>query len=273
MPAVAERVTTILAREDLVVGCLSEVQSAACTLDRHGFVGKPDWSELRCPTAPEFQIKPSLFHTLILERLRLPLQVTEAHCECARLDRCGKHRAACGRSGRLRSRATATETRARYDVTPSCERLTSPSQLPMKGKLKFLLLGRRPAHSGFIWRSHQTLPPSTVQPFSEHGVRDKETKYWELLHENRCQLDWRAPSVPQTATRRSTARQFRCPQQSGGSPSLARSAFLAWHRRWSRMISISCGRAFASSLVSFIAESLQGIDGGIPHFADLFGEM
>ena len=45
--AVAERVATMLAREDLVVGCLSEVQSAARTLDRHGFVGMPDWLELR----------------------------------------------------------------------------------------------------------------------------------------------------------------------------------------------------------------------------------
>ena len=188
MPAVAERVTTILAREDLVVGCLNEVQSAARTLDRHGFAGKPDlgrvcvWASdlhlyfsepgewphgwqyyassasdthyretvvltqscaadqahLRfylgggsgevfcgCPTGPEFQIQPSLFRTLILERLRLPPLVAEAHCECgARLDRCGRHRAACGRSGRLRSRATATEKTLvrRYDVTPSCER-------------------------------------------------------------------------------------------------------------------------------------------------------
>ena len=170
MPAVAERVTTILAREYLVVGCFNEVQSAARTLDRHGFVGRPNWSELRlgvrpppyfsepgewphgwqyyassasdthyretvvltqssaanqahlrshsrsgkvfcgCPTAPEFQIQPSWFRTVILERLRLPLLVAEAHCECgARLDRCGIHRAACGRSGRLRSRTTATE--------------------------------------------------------------------------------------------------------------------------------------------------------------------
>ena len=32
MPAVAERVTTILAREDLVVGCLSEVQGQRALL-------------------------------------------------------------------------------------------------------------------------------------------------------------------------------------------------------------------------------------------------
>ena len=52
MPAVAERVTTILARENLVVGCLREVQSAARALDRHGFVGRPDWSELRLGVRP-----------------------------------------------------------------------------------------------------------------------------------------------------------------------------------------------------------------------------
>ena len=39
MPAVAERVTTTLAREDLVVGCLSEVQ-AARTLDMVSLTGQ-----------------------------------------------------------------------------------------------------------------------------------------------------------------------------------------------------------------------------------------
>ena len=43
-------------------------------------------------------------------RLRLPLQVAEAVCECgADLDREGRHRAACARSGRLKTRALAPE--------------------------------------------------------------------------------------------------------------------------------------------------------------------
>ena len=59
-------------------------------------------------TSPKFQIQPSLFPTIVLERLRLPMQITEAVCECGvGLDRCGRHRAACPRSGRLRSRAVA----------------------------------------------------------------------------------------------------------------------------------------------------------------------
>ena len=55
-----------------------------------------------CPTCPEFTIPSHLFRTLILERLCLPLQMTEAHCEgChAQLDTLGRHRASCARSGR-----------------------------------------------------------------------------------------------------------------------------------------------------------------------------
>ena len=54
-----------------------------------------------CPSKPEFRIEAELFRTIILERLRLPLQVSEARCECgAILDR---------RSGRLKTGALAPE--------------------------------------------------------------------------------------------------------------------------------------------------------------------
>ena len=47
---------------------------------------------------------------MVLERLRLPKLVVEAHCECGVvLDVHGRHRAACARSGRLRSRAVGPE--------------------------------------------------------------------------------------------------------------------------------------------------------------------
>ena len=59
---------------------------------------------------PEYRIEAGLFRTLILERLRLPLQVTEKVCECGTmLDSTGRHRAACNRSGRLKKRALALE--------------------------------------------------------------------------------------------------------------------------------------------------------------------
>ena len=53
-----------------------------------------------CPTKPEFRIAPDLFRTLILERLRLPLLVCEARCECGLL---------VDGHGRLCSRASAPE--------------------------------------------------------------------------------------------------------------------------------------------------------------------
>ena len=59
-----------------------------------------------CPTQLEFRINPDLFRVLILERLRVPLPVTEARCECGAVLDC---RAACPQSGRLRTRALAPE--------------------------------------------------------------------------------------------------------------------------------------------------------------------
>ena len=62
------------------------------------------------PTAPEYVIRPHLL-VLLLERLRLPLPITEATCGgCgAPLDPRGIHRAACTRSGRVRKRAAPVE--------------------------------------------------------------------------------------------------------------------------------------------------------------------
>ena len=72
----------------------------------------PGASDLLCvsPTAPEFRLEPHLFRTLVLERLRLPLDVTESRCECGnRVGALGRHRGACPRSGRLRARAVGPE--------------------------------------------------------------------------------------------------------------------------------------------------------------------
>ena len=69
----------------------------------------------RSPTGPEFQVQPMHFRTLVLERLRLPLLLTEARCECGgQNDIFGRHRAACPHSGRLKRR--------RGDVGPSVPR-------------------------------------------------------------------------------------------------------------------------------------------------------
>ena len=63
------------------------------------------------PTAPEYTVPPHLFRVLLLERLGLPLPVTEARCTGCHepLDPRGRHLATCPRTGRLRKRATPTE--------------------------------------------------------------------------------------------------------------------------------------------------------------------
>ena len=62
------------------------------------------------PTSTEFKVEPQLLRTLILERLRFPLNATDARCECgAPLDVLGRHRTARPRSGRLWVRAAGPE--------------------------------------------------------------------------------------------------------------------------------------------------------------------
>ena len=54
-------------------------------------------SEVFCgaPTSPKFTLVPSIFRTALLERLRLPLDVTDVTCTCGgRLDSLGRHRGA-----------------------------------------------------------------------------------------------------------------------------------------------------------------------------------
>ena len=52
------------------------------------------------------------------------------------------------------------------------------------------------------------------------------------------------------------------------------SAKLAWRRRWLRLLSVSCARSFASSLVALptALHALGGADGCAPDLADLFAE-
>ena len=72
------------------------------------------------PTKPEFTMAPSIFRTVVSERLRLHLSVTKATCACGRhLDSLGRHRAACPHSGKLRARAFGPEKTGGSDLQGS----------------------------------------------------------------------------------------------------------------------------------------------------------
>ena len=101
--------------------------------------------------------------------------------------------------------------------------------------------------------------------------RDKETKYAELVDGARCHLvvvaietggRWSDESM-NFISDLASVRSRDAPQ------ALQRQAFLAWRRRWTRMLAVSCCRAFSSSLIS-AGVALDGVDGITPDLADLF---
>ena len=109
-----------------------------------------------------------------------------------------------------------------------------------------------------------------------HRAReDKETKYVELLQVKRCHLV--VVGVDTGGRWSSEAATFADHLASGRVrevPSVLRkSEHLAKRQRWMRMLAVSCGLAFAASLVSERCDTWRGTDGPKPNLADLFGEV
>ena len=99
---------------------------------------------------------------------------------------------------------------------------------------------------------------------------EKERKYVELLDADRCRL---VVIAMETATKLWLPWTHLPPPAPGKAPAvLRRSVHLSWRRRWSRMLPVSCARAFAASLVALPASALPGTDGATPDLADLFTE-
>ena len=161
-------------------------------------------------TGPEFKLAPDLFRTLVLERMRLPLPMSEAHCECGLpLDVQGRHRAACPRSGRLKSRAQAPErtlarvcreagATVRFDAmsrdmniavaaTDFCAIEVLASGLPLHHGVQMAVdITIRCAHTA---ESRACPNAATMNGAVLQAARaQKATKYAELLHGDRCRL-------------------------------------------------------------------------------------
>ena len=223
------------------------------------------------PTHHEFEVQPGLFRTLILERLRLPLHVTDAQCECgSTLDRMGRHRAACARSGRLKMRALPTErtlarvcreagATVRRDVKLRDMNISVQSR--DERAIEVLAMGL-PIQQGAQLAVDITLRSAlttTGEPCPNGATTNgaalqlarhlKEAKYWELLEGDRCRLvvigvetgGRFSPEAVNFVGALAAAKARDSP------PVLRRSAHLAWRRRWMRMLAVSCGRSFAAS--------------------------
>ena len=155
---------------------------------------------------PKFKAEPHHFRTLVLERMRLPLHVTEAKCECgADLDRLGRHRAACPRSGRLSTRAFGTRKDTGQDSPGGGSHCVMQWQAEghghrsvctgREGKIEVLALGL-PLHHGAQLTVDVTLrcaltangeahPNAAAEDIAvcSRARVDKEHKYTELVQE------------------------------------------------------------------------------------------
>ena len=147
------------------------------------------------------------FRTLSLERLRLPLLLTEARCECGgQNDIFGRHRAACPHSGRLERRAVPTERTLAREAGATVTRNVKPRDmnvqvsatdereievvaagLPIHHGAQLAVDTHTPERSHF-GRSTSTTAATVNGAALSQARRDKEAKYAELVASERCRL-------------------------------------------------------------------------------------
>ena len=232
------------------------------------------------PTQLEYQVQPVLFRTLLLERMRLPLQITEARCECgSQLDKLGRHRGACPRFERTLARV-CREAGASVRCKCRLRDMNVTVRADDERVLEVLASGL-PLHHGAQLAVDITLQSALTaaglpSPSAAHvngaasarARRDRERKYGELLEGDRCHTGRRwSQEACNFVTSLAAGRCRDVP------PILRRSARLVWQRRWLRMLAISCGKAFAASLLSSPKDAWTGTEGRTPDLADLFAEI
>ena len=231
---------------------------------------------------------------LLLQRLRLPLPLSARTCQCRRpLGPLGDHRAACSRSGALRSRGCPLERAAARVCREPGARVTTNtlvrdlnvavSRLDDR-RIEVIANGRK----GLPLRNGAQLAVDTtiVSPLTAAGGarsrrdparpvsllearRRKEATYPELLASARCRLvvigveaGWGSEAASflrllARARTRAAPEAFR--------PAL-RSAYV---HRWSGLLCAAASLAFADSLTSLPSPGLSNLDGPCPDLSDL----
>ena len=242
------------------------------------------------PTTKEYTIPPQLFRVLLLERLQLPLPVTEATCEGCHsvLDARGRHRAACTLSGRVKKRATPIE-RVLARVCREADAYLRDMNVDVAasdGRRTEVLAQDLPCFGGAQLAVDITLRCVLTRAGEPHrnaadvdgavlvnARRDKEAKYPELVASRRCKLvvvgietggRWSEEAVD-------FVRQLSVAKAEEVPSFMRRSVSLSWERRWTRMLSVVCATAFAASLVEPArqCESICWTGGDAPPLADL----
>ena len=226
------------------------------------------------PSAEEYTIDSAAFRVLLLERLRLPLPLTEAVCEgCGRsLDLLGRHRAACTRSGRIKRRGMPIE-RTLARVCREAGATVKPNVMLVDlnvgvragdGRRVEVLAQGLPCRSGKQLAVDVTLrhalttdglPRSRAADIdgvvAEGARRNKEGVYPELVDGRRCDL---VVVALETGGRWSeeacnSIEELAFARARGAPPVLRLATALGWQRRWTRMLATSSSVAFAQSLM------------------------
>ena len=224
------------------------------------------------PTSRLFEVEAADFRNLVLERLGLPLSLTDSVCEgCgAALDGLGRHRGACMRSGRLKIRAGALEramahvcreagATVRSNVRVADLNLTAPVQDERRiDVLAQNLPGRsKQVAVDVTVRSALTSDGLPVARAAwDNGAAagaaraDKEGKYPDLVGCARCDLvvfaletggRWDEEAV-------SFVRDLAAARAADVPLGLRFATTLAYERRWARWLSTASAVAFIRSL-------------------------
>ena len=98
----------------------------------------------------------------------------------------------------------------------------------------------------------------------------KENKYHELLDGGRCHL---VVVGLETGGRWSVEALNFIERLASGRASTPEAFIVSGMATQTPMLSISCSRAFAGSLISSQADALEGVEGAVPDLADLFGQF
>ena len=225
------------------------------------------------PTAREFTTPPHLFRMLLLERLRLPLLLTEAACEACHepLDPLGWHRAACPHTGRLKKWATKVERTLAHICREAGARVKFNALLRdmnvgvrATDDRKIEVLAQDSPRFGGAQLAIDVTLRSAVGRNGEarpHAAEvdgavllqartDKEIRYQSSRRGDAGLSWWQLRRADVGARRRSTSCGSCLAQRAQDVPHfMTHQAALVWERRWSRMLSTACALAFAASLV------------------------
>ena len=204
----------------------------------------------------------------------------------------GRHRGACARSGRLRTRAVGpqrTLARVRREAGATVRwqaKLRDMNVMVAANDQRAIevLASGLPLFQGaqlavdITIRSALTTTAAAAPNTSRtdgatllQARRDKERKYVELLAGDRCRLvvvgvetggRWSAEAT-EFVSNLAAAKAREAP------PVLRGSVSEGWRRRWTQMQSVSCSKAFACTLMSPSSDAPVGVEGGAPDLVDL----